>query len=87
MSVRRGPGLRPRGRFPGRSLEEARLPIITSPAFEGDRILAAILFENTMARKFEGRSTSDDLWGVKEVVPILKVDQGLAEEAPTACAS
>lgn len=40
-----------------------------------------------MARKFEGRSTSDDLWGVKEVVPILKVDQGLAEEAPTACAS
>lgn len=62
-------------------VHEMRTRIITSPAFGGDRILAAILFENTMARQIEGRSTSDYLWGVKEVVPILKVDQGLAEEA------
>lgn len=61
-------------------VHEMRTRIITSPAFGGDRILAAILFENTMARQIEGRPTADYLWTVKEVVPILKVDQGLAEE-------
>lgn len=62
-------------------VHEMRTRIITSPAFGGDRILAAILFENTMARQIEGRPTTDYLWNVKEVVPILKVDQGLAEES------
>ena len=62
-------------------VHEMRTRIITSPSFGGDRILAAILFENTMARQIEGRPTSEYLWGVKEVVPILKVDQGLAEES------
>jgi fructose-bisphosphate aldolase class I len=57
-----------------------RTRIITSPSFRGDRILAAILFENTMERKIEGRPTSDYLWNEKEIVPILKVDKGLDEE-------
>jgi len=57
-----------------------RTRIITSPAFNGDRIIAAILFENTMDRDIEGQPTADYLWKVKKVVPILKVDQGLAEE-------
>ncbi|MGE3773495.1 MAG: fructose bisphosphate aldolase [Gammaproteobacteria bacterium] len=58
-----------------------RARIITSPAFNGDRILAAILFEMTMDRDIEGRPTADYLWNVKKVVPILKVDKGLADEA------
>jgi fructose-bisphosphate aldolase class I len=58
-----------------------RSRIITSPAFNGDRILAAILFENTMDREIEGRPTADYLWKVKRVVPILKVDKGLEAEA------
>jgi fructose-bisphosphate aldolase, class I len=58
-----------------------RTRIITSPSFNGDRILAAILFENTMDRDIEGRPTADYLWEVKKVVPILKVDKGLAAEA------
>lgn len=58
-----------------------RARIITSPAFDGDRILAAILFEMTMDRDIEGRPTADYLWNVKKVVPILKVDKGLADEA------
>jgi fructose-bisphosphate aldolase class I len=58
-----------------------RTRIITSPAFNGDRILAAILFENTMDRDIEGRPTAEYLWDVKKVVPILKVDKGLADEA------
>lgn len=58
-----------------------RARIITSPAFNGDRILAAILFENTMDREIEGRPTADYLWKVKRVVPILKVDKGLEAEA------
>jgi fructose-bisphosphate aldolase class I len=58
-----------------------RTRIITSPAFNGDRILAAILFEATMDRDIEGRPTAEYLWNVKKVVPILKVDKGLAEEA------
>jgi fructose-bisphosphate aldolase class I len=58
-----------------------RARIITSPAFNGDRVLAAILFENTMDREIEGRPTADYLWKVKRVVPILKVDKGLEDEA------
>lgn len=57
-----------------------RSRIISSPSFSGDRILAAILFENTMDREIEGQATADYLWNVKKVVPILKVDKGLAEE-------
>jgi fructose-bisphosphate aldolase class I len=58
-----------------------RSRIITSPAFNGKRILAAILFENTMDREIEGRPTADFLWNEKGVVPILKVDKGLADES------
>ena len=58
-----------------------RTRIITSPAFNGDRIIAAILFEDTMDREIDGRPTADYLWNVKNVVPILKVDSGLAAEA------
>ena len=58
-----------------------RTRIITSPAFNGDRILGAILFEQTMDRDIEGRSSADYLWSVKKVVPFLKVDKGLADEA------
>jgi len=62
-------------------IHEMRSRIITSPAFTGQRILAAILFENTMDREIDGRPTADYLWEVKKVVPILKVDKGLEAEA------
>jgi fructose-bisphosphate aldolase class I len=58
-----------------------RSRIITSRAFGGNRILAAILFEATMDRDVDGRPTADYLWNVKQVVPILKVDKGLEAEA------
>ena len=58
-----------------------RTRIMTSPAFTGDRVLGAILFEQTMDRQVEGRGTSDYLWSVKNVVPFLKVDKGLADAA------
>jgi fructose-bisphosphate aldolase class I len=58
-----------------------RTRIITSPAFNGDRILGAILFEATMDRDVLGRPTAEYLWEVKKVVPILKVDKGLADES------
>src|SRR5947208_1385394 len=61
-------------------VHEMRTRIITSPAFGGDRILGAILFEMTMDRTIEGRPTADYLWNVKNVVPFLKIDKGLAEE-------
>jgi fructose-bisphosphate aldolase class I len=57
-----------------------RTRIMTSPAFTGERILAAILFENTMDREVEGRPTAEYLWEVKNVAPVLKVDKGLADE-------
>ena len=61
-------------------VHQMRTRIITSPAFNGKRILGAILFENTMERQIEGQPTSDYLWNAKQVVPFLKVDQGLAAE-------
>jgi fructose-bisphosphate aldolase, class I len=61
-------------------VHQMRTRIITSPAFDGQRVIGAILFENTMDRQIEGQSTADYLWNVKRVVPFLKVDQGLATE-------
>ncbi len=57
-----------------------RTRIITSPAFDGNRILGAILFENTLDREIEDKSSSHYLWQNKKVVPFLKVDKGLADE-------
>src|SRR5260221_363387 len=61
-------------------VHQMRSRIITSPSFTGERILAAILFENTMDREIEAQPTADYLWNVKRVVPFLKVDKGLADE-------
>jgi len=61
-------------------VHQMRTRLITSPSFTGERLLAAILFENTMDRAIEGQPTADYLWNVKRVVPFLKVDQGLAAE-------
>jgi fructose-bisphosphate aldolase class I len=61
-------------------IHEMRTRIITSRAFNGDRILGAILFEMTMDREIEGVGSGEYLWDTKGVVPFLKVDQGLAEE-------
>src|SRR6185369_597144 len=61
-------------------VHQMRTRIITSPSFSGDRILGAILFEDTMDREIEGLPTADYLWNMKQIVPFLKVDQGLAEE-------
>lgn len=57
-----------------------RTRVLTSPAFDGSRILAAILFEQTMERDIHGIPTARYLWDEKNVVPILKVDKGLADE-------
>ena len=62
-------------------IHEMRSRIITSPSFGGDRILGAILFEMTMDRSVEGVPTAAYLWEHKQVVPFLKVDKGLADEA------
>ncbi len=61
-------------------IHEMRSRIVTSPSFDGDRIIGAILFEDTMDRQIEGRPSADYLWSVKRVVPFLKVDRGLADE-------
>jgi fructose-bisphosphate aldolase class I len=61
-------------------VHQMRTRIMTSPTFTGERILAAILFENTMDRDIEGLPTADYLWNVKSVVPFLKVDEGLLAE-------
>jgi fructose-bisphosphate aldolase class I len=57
-----------------------RTRVLTSPAFDGTRVLAAILFEQTMDRAVNGVPTAQYLWDEKNVVPFLKVDQGLAPE-------
>src|SRR6267142_4126447 len=61
-------------------VHQVRTRIMTSPAFNGERVIGAILFENTMDREIEGQPTADYLWNVKRVVPFLKVDKGLAAE-------
>jgi fructose-bisphosphate aldolase class I len=62
-------------------VHQMRTRIVTSPAFTGERILGAILFENTIDRDVAGQPTADYLWNVKRVVPFLKVDKGLAAES------
>jgi len=62
-------------------IHEMRTRIITSPSFTGDRVLGAILFEDTMDRQIDGQDTADFLWSRKQVVPFLKVDKGLADMA------
>jgi fructose-bisphosphate aldolase class I len=57
-----------------------RTRIITSSAFDGDRVLGAILFQQTMERQIEGLGSAEYLWQRKRVVPFLKVDKGLADE-------
>ena len=61
-------------------VHQMRTRIITSPGFSGERILGAILFEKTMDGEIKGRPTADYLWNVKQIVPFLKVDNGLAAE-------
>ena len=61
-------------------VHQMRTRIMTSPAFTGERVIGAILFEGTMDRDVEGRPTVDYLWKVKRVVPFVKVDKGLAPE-------
>jgi len=62
-------------------VHQMRTRLITSPSFGGDRIVGAILFENTMDRDIEKQPTADYLWNVKRVVPFLKIDKGLEKEA------
>ncbi|MFZ1410067.1 MAG: fructose bisphosphate aldolase [Micropruina sp.] len=62
-------------------VHQMRERIMTSPSFSGEHILAAILFEHTMDREVAGLPTADYLWQVKRILPILKVDRGLADAA------
>src|SRR5215468_3672882 len=61
-------------------VHQMRARMITSSSFNGERIIGAILFENTMDRDIEAQPTADYLWNAKRVVPFLKVDKGLAAE-------
>jgi fructose-bisphosphate aldolase class I len=61
-------------------VHQMRTRMITSPAFDGKRLIGSILFENTMHREIEGQPTPNYLWNVKRVVPFLKIDQGLQAE-------
>src|SRR4051794_1896625 len=63
------------------AMHAMRSRIIESPSFNGDRILGAILFEMTMERQVAGMDTGDYLWSKKNVIPFLKIDKGLADEA------
>jgi len=65
-------------------IHQMRSRIVSSKAFGGDRVLGAILFEDTMEREIEGKPSPTYLWENKEVVPFLKVDKGLADEADDA---
>ena len=62
-------------------IHQMRSRIITSKSFGGDRIIAAILFEHTMDNNIAGKPAASFLWEDKNVVPLLKVDKGLADEA------
>ncbi|HET7812522.1 MAG TPA: fructose bisphosphate aldolase [Steroidobacteraceae bacterium] len=62
-------------------VHKMRTRIVTSPVFNGDRVVGAILFEATMDRDFGGQPAADYLWNTKKVVPFLKIDKGLADEA------
>jgi fructose-bisphosphate aldolase class I len=61
-------------------VHQMRTRIVSSPVFNGDRIVGAILFEATMDRDFGGKPAADYLWNTKGVVPFLKIDKGLADE-------
>src|SRR5262245_21164555 len=61
-------------------VHQMRSRIMASPSFTGERILAAILFENTTEREIRGQPTVDYLWNLKSIVPFLKVDRGLLPE-------
>lgn len=61
-------------------MHEMRARIMRSPSFNGGRVLGAILFEDTLDRQVEGQATAQYLWGVKHIVPFLKVDKGLEPE-------
>jgi fructose-bisphosphate aldolase class I len=58
-----------------------RSRMVTSPSFGGNRVLGAILFEGTMDRDIEGQGSADYLWKTKGVIPFLKIDKGLADDA------
>ncbi len=62
-------------------VHQMRTRIVSSPVFTGERIVGAILFEATMDRDFGGKPAADYLWNTKQVVPFLKIDKGLADEA------
>jgi fructose-bisphosphate aldolase class I len=62
-------------------VHQMRTRIVSSPAFNGDRVVGAILFEATMDREFNGQPAAEYLWKTKQVVPFLKIDKGLADEA------
>jgi fructose-bisphosphate aldolase class I len=61
-------------------IHQMRARIVKAPAFTGEKVIGAILFEMTMDREFEGKSAADFLWNDKQVVPFLKCDKGLADE-------
>ncbi|WP_420839758.1 fructose bisphosphate aldolase [Colwellia maritima] len=61
-------------------VHQMRTRIVTNPVFTGERVLGAILFENTLDREFLGQSAAQYLWQEKQVVPFLKVDKGLCDE-------
>ena len=61
-------------------IHQMRCRIMQSPAFNGNKVIGAILFENTMDREVAGKSAADFLWDERRIVPFLKVDKGLADE-------
>jgi len=62
-------------------IHAARARVVTSPVFTSERVLGAILFEGTLARDIDGRPSAEYLWREKGIVPLLKIDRGLAPEA------